>query len=216
MLESEFQRLTDKPFTPEEFEKIHYVYCYYPGVETHADIALIWAIGGIRLIEDMMYTAKRVADAEQELRKARRMYETAKERYHEVLDGNDTEDAEPMEWQQKEAGQEEINRLKKSLYIANRKLHCASKFIDLCDGKDCKDGCTKMEKINRGNNATDEVEPVKRGWWLTWEDRFPGKIPKKKNNLGVFCSECRLHADNKSAFCPQCGARMDGKDEGNG
>lgn len=99
MLESEFQRLTDKPFTPEEFEKIHYVYCYYPGVETHADIALIWAIGGIRLIEDMMYTAKRVADAEKELRKARRMYETAKERYHEVLDGNDTEDAEPMEWQ---------------------------------------------------------------------------------------------------------------------
>ncbi len=93
MLESEFQRLTDKPFTPEEFEKIHYVYCYYPGVETHADIALIWAIGGIRLIEDMMHTAKRIADAEQELRKARRMYETAKERYREVLDGN-FEDAE--------------------------------------------------------------------------------------------------------------------------
>ena len=157
MLESEFQRLTDKPFTPEEFEKIHYVYCYYPGVETHADIALIWAIGGIRLIEDMMYTAKRVADAEQELRKARRMYETAKERYQEVLDGNDTEDAEPMEWQQKEAGQEEINRLKKSLYIANRKLYCASRFINLCDGCDgnCNDGCSKMEKINGGNNATE-------------------------------------------------------------
>lgn len=87
MLESEFERLTDKPFTPEEFEKIHFVYCYYPGVETHADIALIWAIGGIRLIEDMMPTAKRVENAEQEMRKARRMYETAKERYREIYGG---------------------------------------------------------------------------------------------------------------------------------
>ncbi|WP_298481627.1 zinc ribbon domain-containing protein [uncultured Ruminococcus sp.] len=59
------------------------------------------------------------------------------------------------------------------------------------------------------NLPTIEAEPVNHGWWLTWEDKYPGKIPKKKNNLGVFCSECRLHADNKSAFCPQCGARMD-------
>ncbi len=87
MLETEFELLTDKPFTPEEFEKIHFVYCYYPGVETHADIALIWTIGGIRLIEDMMPTAKHVENAEQEMRKARRMYETAKERYREVYDG---------------------------------------------------------------------------------------------------------------------------------
>ncbi|MGN0630958.1 MAG: hypothetical protein ACI4JN_06480 [Ruminococcus sp.] len=86
MLESEFERLTDKPFTPEEFEKIHYVYCYYPGVKTHADIALIWAIGGIRLIEDMMPTAQKIADAEQEMRKARRFYEAARERYREVYD----------------------------------------------------------------------------------------------------------------------------------
>lgn len=56
---------------------------------------------------------------------------------------------------------------------------------------------------------TIEAEPVRHGKWMTWEDRFPGKIPKKKNNLGVFCSECGLHADNDSTFCPSCGARMD-------
>lgn len=56
---------------------------------------------------------------------------------------------------------------------------------------------------------TVEAEPVRHGHWLTWEDRFPGKIPKKKNNLGVFCSECGLHADNDSTYCPNCGARMD-------
>lgn len=60
---------------------------------------------------------------------------------------------------------------------------------------------------------TIDAEPVRHGRWLTWEDRFPGKITKKKNNLGVFCSACRLHADNKSAFCPNCGARMDGRDD---
>lgn len=57
---------------------------------------------------------------------------------------------------------------------------------------------------------TIEADPVKYGRWLAWEENFPGKIPKKKNNLGVFCSACRSHADNRSAFCPHCGARMDG------
>lgn len=30
MLQEEFKRLTDKPFTEEEFEKIHYVYIFLP------------------------------------------------------------------------------------------------------------------------------------------------------------------------------------------
>lgn len=103
MLESEFERLTDKPFTSEEFEKIHYVYCYYPGIMTHADIALIWAIGGIRLINDMMPTAQKIANAEQEMHKARRIYEAARERYWEALDGSDTKDIEQVRLQQKGA-----------------------------------------------------------------------------------------------------------------
>lgn len=57
-----------------------------------------------------------------------------------------------------------------------------------------------------------DVQPVRHGRWITWKDKFPGKVPKKKNNLGVFCSECKLHADNKSAFCPHCGAKMDQED----
>lgn len=94
MLQSEFERLTDKPFTEDEFTKIHYVYCYYPGIMTHADIALIWAIGGIRLINDMMPTAQKIANAEQEMHKARRIYEAARERYREVFDGNEPETIE--------------------------------------------------------------------------------------------------------------------------
>lgn len=88
MLQSEFERLTDRPYTEEQFEKIHYVYCYYPGIETHANIAMIWTLGGIRLIEDMMPTAKRVAEAERDMHKARRAYEAARERYRAVCRGD--------------------------------------------------------------------------------------------------------------------------------
>ena len=37
MLQEEFKRLTDKPFTEEEFEKIHYVYIFYPGIVTRSE-----------------------------------------------------------------------------------------------------------------------------------------------------------------------------------
>lgn len=53
-----------------------------------------------------------------------------------------------------------------------------------------------------------DVEPVKHGRWLTWEEMFPGETPKRKNNLGVFCDQCRNHADNMSDYCPNCGAYM--------
>ena len=53
--------------------------------------------------------------------------------------------------------------------------------------------------------------PVVRGEWKTWEEQFPDRTNRKKNNLGVFCSACQLHADNMTSFCPNCGARMDGE-----
>lgn len=85
MLQEEFRRLTDKPFTENEFEKIHYVYCYYPGIVTHADIALIWDIGGICLIKDMMTTARRVEEEKCRLDAARTEYERARNRYKELI-----------------------------------------------------------------------------------------------------------------------------------
>lgn len=56
-----------------------------------------------------------------------------------------------------------------------------------------------------------EAEPVKRGRWLTFEEMFPEKKPKRKNNLGVFCDQCRNHADNMFDFCPNCGCSMGGE-----
>ncbi len=62
------------------------------------------------------------------------------------------------------------------------------------------------------NNAiTADVVPVVRGEWKTWEEQFPGRTTRKKNNLGVFCSACQLHADNMTRYCPNCGAKMEDK-----
>lgn len=53
-----------------------------------------------------------------------------------------------------------------------------------------------------------DVRPVAEGHWLTWEEMFPDQNPRRKNNLGVFCSACKKHADNMTDFCPNCGADM--------
>lgn len=89
MLQTEFERLTNKPFTEEQFEKIHFVYCYYPGADTHAAIAKLWSIGGIRLIEDMLPTAKRIAEAERKMRQARTAYEEARDQWRAACQGGD-------------------------------------------------------------------------------------------------------------------------------
>ena len=39
MLQSEFDRLTSRPYTEAEFSEIHYVYCYHPAVRSKKDIA---------------------------------------------------------------------------------------------------------------------------------------------------------------------------------
>lgn len=53
----------------------------------------------------------------------------------------------------------------------------------------------------------ESVAPV--GEWKTWEEQFPDRTTRKKNNLGVFCSACQLHADNMTSYCPNCGAKME-------
>ena len=52
-----------------------------------------------------------------------------------------------------------------------------------------------------------DVEPVVRGHWLTWDEKFPGNAVGK--NLGVFCSVCGNHSDYSSPYCANCGAKME-------
>ena len=60
------------------------------------------------------------------------------------------------------------------------------------------------------NLQSADVAPVRNWRWLTWEEQFPGEKPRRSNNLGVFCDKCHNHADNRTDFCPNCGAKMDG------
>ena len=70
---------------------------------------------------------------------------------------------------------------------------------------------TLIENLIQKQPTADVVE-VRHGKWLTWEEQFPDRKPTKKNNLGVFCNNCHSHSDNMTDYCPNCGARMDGKE----
>ena len=58
-----------------------------------------------------------------------------------------------------------------------------------------------------------DAVPVRHGRWLTWEEQFPGSTPKKQSGLGVFCDKCHSHADNRTDYCPNCGADMRGSND---
>ena len=52
-----------------------------------------------------------------------------------------------------------------------------------------------------------EAEPVRRGHWaMTWHNLFRAKLP--------VCSCCGRYAVFKSKYCQNCGARMDGEQDG--
>lgn len=43
---------------------------------------------------------------------------------------------------------------------------------------------------------------------MTLEERPQGEW--KLDSVGVYCSECKMHPDYSSSFCPNCGADMRG------
>lgn len=67
----------------------------------------------------------------------------------------------------------------------------------------------KKKAIAAWNSRTSDAVPVVRGRWRTWEEQFPDRTTRKKNNLGVFCSACQLYADGMTSYCPNCGAKME-------
>lgn len=85
MLQSEFDKLTSRPYTEEEFSDIHYVYCYHPAIQIKKDIADLWTIGGICLIKDMLPTARRVEEEKCRLDAARTEYEHARDAWDELI-----------------------------------------------------------------------------------------------------------------------------------
>ena len=98
MRQEDLKKLTDKPFTSDEFDKISYVYRYYPGIVTYADIALIWTIGGIRLIDDMLPTARSAEEAEENVERTKTLYEKAQARLNTLLSTGSAKEVERIKW----------------------------------------------------------------------------------------------------------------------
>jgi rubrerythrin len=74
----------------------------------------------------------------------------------------------------------------------------------LVDGANSDTGLYKAKDVYKGLNdiPSADVAPVRHGKWTHKPDVYGV----------VYCSECNyeLHA-NSTSFCPNCGAKMDGK-----
>lgn len=72
------------------------------------------------------------------------------------------------------------------------------KYCETCNwyGTDLCNGCaTPMSRIPAA-----DVEPVRHGKW----------IPYNLKECLYLCSECNAHPRDRTKYCPNCGARMDG------
>ncbi len=63
-----------------------------------------------------------------------------------------------------------------------------------------------IKKVNEAP-AVDAVEVVHAKWAYKWDAE---KDPKRLF-VRIVCSNCNLHTGQKSNYCPNCGARMDGE-----
>lgn len=67
-----------------DFEIIHTVYQFHPLAESKKDIAKLFELGGMVLINDMYPRAKAIAQVESEMLAAKRKYDELKSQYMEL------------------------------------------------------------------------------------------------------------------------------------
>ncbi|MBR1952440.1 MAG: hypothetical protein IKA32_07685 [Lentisphaeria bacterium] len=77
-------RNADVEISDADFEKIHTVYQFHPLAESKKDIANLFELGGMMLINDMLPRAKAIGQAEREMLAAKRQYEELNAKYMEL------------------------------------------------------------------------------------------------------------------------------------
>ncbi len=93
MTKQEFTQLVGKDVTDEQYKDIELVYMYYPGIKTKAIIAELYKNFGMRIIQDMLPTAKKGYEYEEQIRcleleiieKNKQLDELKKKYYQEFL-----------------------------------------------------------------------------------------------------------------------------------
>ena len=85
--------------------------------------------------------------------------------------------------------------------------------ISTCKGQRCYEDRDIYIKRILNELPSADVEPVRHGYWKVVNDGYGDKA------YICECSECKdtvwvyTNADRKWNYCPNCGARMDGKEQ---
>lgn len=90
MTREEFTSRTTKPITDRDFARIQMVYTFHPcidAVKGKDQIANLYEAFGMRIIEDMMPTAKKAEELERKMREAKRELERLTEEYEGLKKG---------------------------------------------------------------------------------------------------------------------------------
>ena len=81
MMKSEFERLTTRPFTDTEYRVIEIVYTHHPSIDNvkgKQQIAMLYETFGMRIIHDMLPTAKKAREINDRMLKLNAQIEEAK------------------------------------------------------------------------------------------------------------------------------------------
>lgn len=87
MTKQEFESRAKRSISDNEYDKLEYVYAFHPSIdETKGkdQIALLWDTFGIRIIEDMMPTAKKAEELDNKIRTARIELDRLQDEYKEL------------------------------------------------------------------------------------------------------------------------------------
>lgn len=91
MTKKEFENLVDERVSEKEYAIIEYVYTYHPSIsETDGknQIAVLYRMGRMRIIQDMYHTATVAKDLEGKMMKVKSDYDYLQRRYENLRNGS--------------------------------------------------------------------------------------------------------------------------------
>ena len=95
MMKHEFEERLGKPVTESEYKDIEFVYTFHPSVSNtggKTQIAELYKIGGIRLIRDMIPTAKKAQILEEKIITANTDLMKLKRQFEMLANGEESEE----------------------------------------------------------------------------------------------------------------------------
>lgn len=90
MTKEEFTSRARKPITDSDYKKVEKVYTFHPSIDPNNgkdQIAYLYDTFGMRIIEDMIPTAERAAELDDQIRRARIELDRLMEEYRELKEG---------------------------------------------------------------------------------------------------------------------------------